>query len=94
LSTELPDRKDEIAAFVETKPTLAQLEEFILTTSLKDNAKTRAELDELRVPPNLKEGVRELKEEGIESFRAGLERAAGPVPVSDFADDLKQIAHL
>ena len=89
-----PGIKDEFVSFVETKPTIDQVEEFIRTKSLDDNATLQEALAAIKKPAELKERVRELKEEEIESFKAGLERAQGPQPVSDFADDLKQNAHL
>ncbi|GAA5998202.1 hypothetical protein JCM5350_002919 [Sporobolomyces pararoseus] len=94
VSSQRPELKDEVDLFVQSKPTISQVEEFIRTKSLDDNATLQEALAAIKKPAELKERVRELKEEEIESFKAGLERAQGPQPVSDFADDLKQNAHL
>ncbi|GAA5882619.1 hypothetical protein JCM16303_002075 [Sporobolomyces ruberrimus] len=94
VSKEAPQLNDEINAFADSKPTLAQLEEFLSTKSLTDNTKVKEALDRLREPVKLEEGIRELAEDEIAQFRAGLERAPGPEPVSDYSDDLKQSAHL
>lgn len=94
VSKEAPQLDDEINAFADSKPTLAQLEDFLSTKALTDNTKVKEALDRLREPVKLEEGIRELAEDEIAQFRAGLERAAGPEPVSDYSDDLKQSAHL
>ncbi|GAA5900202.1 uncharacterized protein JCM6883_002774 [Sporobolomyces salmoneus] len=94
ISVEVPNLEEEIATFVESKPTLSQVSEFVQTKSIGGNVKVKEELDRLHEPFELKEGLRELKEDEIARFRAGLERAPGPRPVSDFAEDLRQSAHL
>jgi len=93
ITTELPKLKEEVVAFVESKPTLAQIEQFVKTKSI-DNETVSQEVKKLRQPVTLKQGVRELQADEIESFRAGLEKAEGYKAVSDYEEDLKQPAHL
>ncbi|GAA6006563.1 hypothetical protein JCM11491_005007 [Sporobolomyces phaffii] len=92
--TEAPELRGEFATLADSKPTLAQVEKFIESHSLKSNAKVAEALAKLHRPVTLLDGARELAEDDIPSFRAGLKRAAGPHPVSDFAQDLLQSAHL
>jgi len=93
ISTELPDLKEDTDAFAESKPTLAQVEKFVKSKSI-DHNKVSEELEKLRQPATLKEGVRELQKGEIEGFRAGLEKAEGYKAVCDYSGDLKQPAHL
>ncbi|GAA5854680.1 hypothetical protein JCM5353_000824 [Sporobolomyces roseus] len=93
ISAELPDLKEEMDAFAESKPTLAQVEEFVKSKSINHD-KVSQELQKLRQPATLKEGVRELQKGEIEGFRAGLEKAEGYKAVCDYSEDLKQPAHL
>jgi len=93
IATKLPELEKEVVAFVESKPTLAQIEEFVKTKSI-DNKTVSQEIEKLRQPVTLKEGVRELQEDEIETFRAGLEKAEGYKAASDYSEDLKPPAHL
>lgn len=94
IAAETPDLEGEIATFFESKPTFRQVEDFVRAKSLEEKPQVQKEVAKLREPADLKEGVRELSADELAEFRAELERAAAPKPASDFADDLKQSAHL
>ncbi|GAA5870391.1 hypothetical protein JCM1840_004712 [Sporobolomyces johnsonii] len=85
---------DDAAALFTSKPTLAQIEEFIQSKIPSPASEIKVEMEKLRELPVLKDGVRELEEQEVEPFRRGLALAEGYKPVADFSEDLKTQAHL
>ncbi|GAA5908366.1 hypothetical protein JCM6882_007915 [Rhodosporidiobolus microsporus] len=91
-----PEVADEAAALAASKPTLAQLDDFVgskSTSGSSSDESVREELEKLRGPVKLPEGAKELREEEVVSFLQSLPKAEGYRPVATFDEDLQK-AHL
>ncbi|GAA6048954.1 hypothetical protein JCM3770_007136 [Rhodotorula araucariae] len=76
-----PDKVGEAEALVASKPTLAQLQAFASALGGEGAVTVQSAVEKLRLLPPLPAGVRELKQDEVEAFRRGLERAEGYKPV-------------
>ncbi|GAA5919925.1 hypothetical protein JCM1841_000046 [Sporobolomyces salmonicolor] len=85
---------DAAAALFTSKPTLAQVDEFIQSKIPSLSSEIEVETEKLHKLPVLKDAVRELEEQEVEPFRRGLALAEGYKPVTDFSEDLEMQAHL
>lgn len=92
IKTAAPEKAGEASTFARTKPTTEQLEVF-LRERFSNNSEVLAALHKIKVPRALPGGTKELREEDIEPFRQGLQRAEGYRPVAS-DEDLQAGAHL
>ncbi|GAA5969986.1 hypothetical protein JCM11641_000219 [Rhodosporidiobolus odoratus] len=98
VSTAYPSEAEAADSLATGKPTLPQVEAFVAALSNEASneiaEEVSIELEKLRGLPKLPDGVRELAEEDIDTFRASLTRGEPYKPRETYEEDLGAQAHL